>query len=75
MKLKKEEMQRKRDMYGVCGCMAGLDRKTKIWIKIIVALVVVGVGLGVGLGVSKAVGGGIWKSNSSPNAPITNVNS
>jgi hypothetical protein len=70
MKMKKKEMRRQQAKHGVCGCMAGLDRKTKIWIKVLIALLVVGAAIGVGLGISKAVGGGIWKSNSKSNAPI-----
>lgn len=70
MKMKKKEMRKQRAKHGVCGCMAGLDKKTKIWVKVLIALLVVGAAIGVGLGISKAVGGGIWKSNSNSNAPI-----
>lgn len=70
MKKKREEMRRQRAKIGLCGCMAGLNKKTKIWIKLLIAFIVVGTAIGVGLGISRAVGGGIWKSNSNSNAPI-----
>lgn len=70
MKAKKKTMRKQRNKQGICGCMAGLDRKTRIWIKIVIGLVVVGGAIGVGIGISKAVGGGVWKSKSHSNAPI-----
>lgn len=70
LKKKKKEMKRQEKRKGVCGCMAGLSKRTKIWVKILILCVVVGVVTGVGIGISKAVGGGVWK-NGSHNAPIS----
>lgn len=70
MKKKKKAMRRERNKHTVCGCMAGLDKRTKIWIKVLIALLVIGTAVGVGVGVSKAVGGGVWKSSNNSNAPI-----
>ena len=53
-----------------CGWMAGLDRKTKIWVKVLIALLVVGAAVGVGVGISRAVGGGVWKKGND-NTPIS----
>lgn len=47
-----------------CNPMRKLDKRTKIWVKALIALLVVGIAVGVGIGVSKAVGGGVWSSNS-----------
>jgi len=70
MKQKKKAMRREQGKYGVCGCMAGMDKKTKIWIKILIALLVVGAAVGVGVGISRAVGGGVWKNKQNSNTPI-----
>ncbi|PQE12307.1 hypothetical protein CJF31_00000518 [Rutstroemia sp. NJR-2017a BVV2] len=70
MKRKKKAMKFERGRQGVCGCMAGLDRKTKIWVKVLMAMVVIGLAVGVGVGISKAVGGGIWKSDKSTNTAL-----
>lgn len=53
-----------------CGCMAGLNKRTRLWVKILIALVIVGIAVGVGVGVSRAVGGGVYKDKDNPNAPI-----
>jgi hypothetical protein len=71
MKMKKKAMRKERNKHNLCACMAGLDKRTKIWIKVLIALIVVGTAVGVGVGVSKAVGGGVWKSQSNANAPIS----
>jgi hypothetical protein len=70
MKQKKKAMKFERGRQGVCGCMAGLNRKTKIWVKLLMALVVIGLAVGVGVGISKAVGGGIWKNDKSTNTAL-----
>ncbi|KAI9648421.1 hypothetical protein NHQ30_003055 [Ciborinia camelliae] len=72
MKRKKKAMKRDRISAGVCGCMAGFDRKTRIWIKVLIALVVVALAVGVGVGISRAVGGGVWKNSQSTNSAISN---
>jgi len=69
--MKKKAMRREKSKHMVCGCMAGLDKRTKTWIKVLIALIVVGTAVGVGVGVSKAVGGGVWKSQNNVNAPIS----
>ncbi|KAM3075641.1 hypothetical protein ACMFMG_007775 [Clarireedia jacksonii] len=71
MKKKKKEMKFQRGRKGVCGCMAGLNRKTKIWVKIMMALVIIGLAVGVGVGISKAVGGGVWKNDKSTNTVLS----
>lgn len=71
MKMKKKAMRKQKAKNMVCGCMAGLDKKTKVWIKALIALVVVGLAVGVGVGVSRAVGGGVWTSNTNANSPIS----
>jgi len=48
-----------------CNPMKNLDKRTKVCIKLLIILIVVGGAVGLGIGISKAVGGGIWKSNSS----------
>ena len=45
-----------------CSPFRNLDRKQKLWAKIIIALIIVGAAVGIGVGVSKAVGGGVWKT-------------
>jgi len=70
MKRKKKMMRKERGKHNICGCMAGMPKKTQIWIKVLMALLVIGGAIGIGIGVSKAVGGGIWKNTSSPNSPI-----
>jgi len=70
MKQKKKAMRRERGKHNICGCMAGMNKKTQIWIKVLIALLVVGAATGIGIGVSKAVGGGVWKNSSTSNAPI-----
>jgi hypothetical protein len=71
MERKKKAMRIQRGKGAFCGCMAGLDKKTKIWVKILILLLVVGIVVGVGVGVSRAVGGGVWKNQQSSNSPIS----
>jgi len=70
MKKKKKMMRKERGKHNLCGWMAGMSKTTQMWIKIFIALLVIGAAIGIGIGVSKAVGGGIWKSQSNTNAPI-----
>ncbi|KAI9880272.1 MAG: hypothetical protein M1830_004391 [Pleopsidium flavum] len=42
--------------------MRKLNKRQKLWAKILIALVIVGAAVGIGVGISKAVGGGVWKS-------------
>jgi hypothetical protein len=71
LKQKKKAMRRERGKHLMCcGWMAGLNKKTKIWVKVLIALVVVGIAVGVGVGVSRAVGGGVWKNQDAANSPI-----
>lgn len=46
-----------------CNPMRNLDKRTKLWVKIMIAILFVGIAVGVGIGVSKAVGGGVWGPN------------
>jgi hypothetical protein len=46
-----------------CNPMRNLDKRTKLWVKILIALLVVGLAVGVGVGISKAVGGGVIGSD------------
>ncbi|KAJ9630997.1 hypothetical protein H2203_001525 [Taxawa tesnikishii (nom. ined.)] len=61
---RKEEMKRRATR--ACGlgrvsdAWHGMDRKTRLWIKILLALFVVALAVGLGIGISKAVGGGVW---------------
>lgn len=71
MKRKKKAMKHDRMSRGICGCMAGFDRKTRIWIKVLIALIVVALAVGVGVGISRAVGGGVWKNSQSTNTAIS----
>lgn len=48
-----------------CNPMKNLDKRTKIIIKVLIILVVVGGAIALGIGISKAVGGGVWKTNNS----------
>lgn len=73
LKQKKKAMRKARGEDLICcGCMTGLNKRTKIWVKALIALLIVGVVIGVGVGVTKAVGGGVWKSKNQQNAPIDN---
>lgn len=47
--------------------MRGLDKRTKLWLKVLIAALIVGIAVAVGLGISKAVGGGIWKQDNASN--------
>ena len=38
-----------------------LNKKQKLWAKILVGLIIIGAAVGIGVGISKAVGGGVWK--------------
>ncbi|KAL3428278.1 hypothetical protein PVAG01_01787 [Phlyctema vagabunda] len=60
MRRKKKAMKAARQRTGLCGCMAGYSKRTRIFIKLVVALLVIGIAIGVGVGISKSVGGGIW---------------
>lgn len=71
MRMKKKAMRREKGKYMLCGCMASLDKRTRIWIKALIALLVIGTAVGVGVGVSRAVGGGVWKNSNNSNAPIS----
>lgn len=44
--------------------MRGLDKKTRLILKLLIAAVIVGAAVGIGLGISRAVGGGIWNPDS-----------
>jgi len=70
MKRKKKAMRIQRGKGAFCGCMAGWNKKTKTWVKILMLLLVVGLAIGVGVGVSRAVGGGVWKNQQNSNSPI-----
>ncbi|KAG9246154.1 hypothetical protein BJ878DRAFT_307420 [Calycina marina] len=70
LKRKKKLMRKERGKQALCGWMAGMPKKTQVWIKILIAAVVIGAAIGIGIGVSKAVGGGVWKNKNSSNAPI-----
>lgn len=55
--------QKKPTKHRALNCLNGLTKKQKLVVKILIAIVVIGGMVGIGLGISKAVGGGIWKSN------------
>jgi len=74
MKIKKKAMRKAKSKHSVCGCLAGMNKKTRIWIKVLIALIVVGAAIGIGIGISKAVGGGIWQNGNTSNAPIHGSN-
>lgn len=63
MKQKEKEMKIARRQNGMCGCMAGYSKRTRMIIKVLIALLVIGAAVGVGVGISKAVGGSTWKNN------------
>lgn len=72
LKQKKKAERRERGTFMMCGgCMAGLSNRARLFVKVAVVLLVIGTAIGVGLGVSKAVGGGIWKSSTNANSPIS----
>lgn len=48
-----------------CSPWRNLSKKQKLWAQIIIAFIIVGAAVGIGVGISKAVGGGVWKSNNS----------
>ena len=47
-----------------------LSRKQKVWVKILIAVVIVGAITGLGVGITKAVGGGVFRTDSNSSAPI-----
>jgi hypothetical protein len=71
MRMKKKAMRQERSKNMMCGWISRLDKKVKVWIKVLIALLVIGTAVGVGVGVSRAVGGGVWRSSSNANAPIS----
>jgi hypothetical protein len=73
LEMKKKAARKERNKHGLCGCMAGLHRRTKISIQALIVLVIIGAVVGIGVGVSKAVGGGVWKNSSNSNAPIAST--
>lgn len=48
-----------------CACLARLNRRSRIAVKILIVLLVVGIAVGVGFGVSKPLGAPIWGKNNS----------
>lgn len=56
--------QKKPTKHRALNCLNGLTKKQRLVVKILIAIVVIGGMVGIGLGISKAVGGGIWKSDS-----------
>ncbi|KAI9845485.1 MAG: hypothetical protein M1837_004823 [Sclerophora amabilis] len=38
------------------------DKRTRLWIKILIGLLIVAVAIAIGVGISRAVGGGVYKS-------------
>ncbi|KAI9683342.1 MAG: hypothetical protein M1829_005412 [Trizodia sp. TS-e1964] len=50
---------------GGCHPLARLGRRTKLGVKILIALLIVSAAVGIGVGVTKAVGGGVWRSEGS----------
>ncbi|KAH8820059.1 hypothetical protein F5884DRAFT_36206 [Xylogone sp. PMI_703] len=71
LKMQNKARKRARRKEGVCGCLAGLDRRSRLGVKVLIVLLVIGAAVGIGIGISKAVGGGIWKSSHQSNAPIS----
>ncbi|KAL9112415.1 MAG: hypothetical protein Q9227_003257 [Pyrenula ochraceoflavens] len=43
--------------------LPGLTPKQRLMVKLLIALVIIGAMVGIGVGISKAVGGGVWKSD------------
>lgn len=46
--------------------LARFDKRTRILIKIAIGVLLIGIVTAIGLLVTKAVGGGIWKSDDNP---------
>lgn len=51
--------------------LRNLDKRTRVWVKVLIVLVVLGVAVGVGIGISKAVGGGVWNGGGGGVKPIS----
>ena len=66
--LKKKSSLLMRDRSG-WNPMRKLNKRQKLWAKLLIALLIVGAAVGLGIGISKAVGGGVWKS-ANDQAPI-----
>lgn len=45
------------------GCLAGLSKRQRLLVKLLIAMVIVGAMVAVGVGISLKVGGGVYKSN------------
>ena len=47
-----------------------MSKRQKFWVKILIAVIVVGAITGLGIGITKAVGGGVFRTDSNSSAPI-----
>lgn len=64
----KTEKARRREAAGGCWAPVArswgrMDKRQRLWFKILVALLIAGMAVGLGVGISRAVGGGVWSSS------------
>lgn len=54
-----------------CTPFRRLTKKQKFWVQAVIAVVIVGAITGLGVGITKAVGGGVFKTEDNSSAPIS----
>jgi hypothetical protein len=57
------EKERKKRKGGWWNAMCHMNKKQKMWFRVIVFLIIVAAAVGLGVGISRAVGGGVWAGN------------
>ena len=67
---KQQEAMAKSNEHSSYSPFKHMSRKQKFWVKILIAVVIVGAITGLGVGITKAVGGGVFRTNSDSSAPI-----
>lgn len=55
-----------------CDPFGRLSKKQKVVVQTLIVLLLIGAITGLGIGISKAVGGGVFRTNNNSNAPIGN---
>ena len=67
---KQQEAMVKSKEHGSYSPFKHMSRKQKFWVKVLMAVVIVGAITGLGVGITKAVGGGVFRTDSNSSAPI-----
>ena len=67
---KQQEAMMKSKEHGSYSPFKRMSKRQKFWVKILIAVIVVGAITGLGIGITKAVGGGVFRTDSNSSAPI-----